>query len=93
MASTAEELSSQAEQLQSTIGFFKIGQQGSGMARQAVVSHQMPTVQSESKSNTSQLTHETVPTTHAGSEATDQRGIALDMGGGTDNLDDEFEKY
>jgi methyl-accepting chemotaxis protein len=94
MASTAEELSSQAEQLQNTISFFQIGKDSRSIARQSTVSHQLPTVH---QTNTAQVTHKAVQTTPASmtsvSEPEERRGMTLDMGGGTDNLDDEFEKY
>jgi methyl-accepting chemotaxis protein len=97
MASTAEELSRQSEQLQNTIAFFQIGKDDRSMARQSVVSHKSLIERPGFNNNTAQATNETVQVTPASmssvSEPLESRGMTLDMGGGADNLDDEFEKY
>jgi methyl-accepting chemotaxis protein len=86
MASTSEELSSQAEQLQDTISFFKLEDQRSGFSRQpkktvAVTSKTKVSARIPAEKKTS------VSKPSAGG------GLLLDMGSGTDKLDDEFEKF
>jgi methyl-accepting chemotaxis protein len=89
MSSTSEELSSQAEHLQDTIAFFKISDdKNMTSVRQnrsadhnvtaAVIKHEIKTPQV--------ITHET-------GETNKPAGVSLDMNGGKDKTDDEFEKY
>jgi len=80
MASTSEELASQADLLKDTISFFRID--GSG-------------VQQASRAR---LPHHKVQIAHAGHIAPKPvakkgPGITLNMTGGSDHLDDEFEKF
>jgi methyl-accepting chemotaxis protein len=89
MASTTEELSSQAEQLKSTIAFFTL-ETGRRQQIAAAPRH----------SAAKQLVLSHNPGAHAGmpkfAKADKKReAVHLDMGGhgGTDHLDDEFEKY
>ncbi len=81
MASTCEEISSQGEQLQDTIGFFRIGESG---GREKHAKRQS----SAAIARPVQKTH-----TRAGNGAGRERGLALDLGGGKDKLDDEFERF
>jgi methyl-accepting chemotaxis protein len=82
MASTSEELSSQAEQLKDAISFFRID--ANMMSHSSGSSHR-PT----------QKKH--VQIAHAGRTVSKpparKGGVSLDMGGGADHLDDEFEKF
>lgn len=81
MASTSEELSSQAEQLQDSISFFRID---TNMMKTSASGRRPPrkTVQ---LANAGHIAHKPA----VGKKS----GIVLDMGGGADRLDDEFEKY
>ena len=88
MASTAEELASQAEQLQSTIDFFKIDDSAQIAMNKTAIS--MEAVQEKAHV---QVVAETAPKPL---EAGRPAGIALDLGTGGnvgDGKDDEFEKY
>jgi methyl-accepting chemotaxis protein len=82
MASTSEELSSQAEQLQDTIAFFKVDSRTSGMTRKPVAAK---------KGKSAAIAHvsgkRSAPAKGAGS------GLMLDMGKGKDKLDEEFEQF
>jgi len=82
MASTSEELSGQAEQLKDTISFFRID---TSMMRSSPGSARRPA-------------RKAVQIAHAGRSTSkpatrNSSGIALDMGTGSDHLDDEFEKF
>jgi len=82
MASTSETLAGQAEQLQQTIGFFKVDTLSSGMTRKA-----LPT----RKSRTAAIAHvasaKSSPAPRRGS------GLLLDMKSAKDRLDDDFEQF
>jgi methyl-accepting chemotaxis protein len=82
MASTSEELASQADLLKDTISFFRIdgtsGQQAS-RARVRIPQHKVQVA------HAGHIAHKPV--------AKKGPGIALDMAGGSDHLDDEFEKF
>ncbi len=84
MASTSEELSGQAEQLKDTISFFRIDgnlmrSSSGGSRRSAPKKH----------AQIAHLSHKSAPP----SRRLQSGGVALDMGGGPDHLDDEFEKF
>ena len=79
MASTSEELNSQAEQLQHTIAFFKVDS-GSG-AR--VTTRALPSPKGTSLK----------PVAKPSAPKTASKGLQLDMGSGSDKLDDEFERF
>ncbi len=81
MASTAEELSSQAQQLQSSISFFKIGNDGGYQAARVNVPRQAP-VQTQPKKAVSPKPI-----------APKSGGMKLEMGGGADNEDSDFERF
>ncbi len=79
MASTSEELSSQAEQLQDTIGFFKVDTAGAKrQARRAVPPKAAP--------KRAAIAH------LAKGAAPKPGGVRIDMAGGRDTGDDEFER-
>jgi methyl-accepting chemotaxis protein len=96
MSSTAEELASQAKQLQSTIAFFKIGDNGSDIkTHQTVRKETYPTV--THRANTAFVADETgqiyqTDTTQTKGTATPS-GITLELDDNSDKLDDDFEKY
>jgi len=83
MASTSEELSSQAEILKDTISFFRID--AGSMRNSCSVAAPRP----------AQKKH--VQIAHVGRSASKpvarKGGVSLDLGGGSDRLDDEFEKF
>ena len=83
MASTSEELSSQAEQLQGTISFFRLDSRGGAPVRQtpAPAEKKRPALLSSKRS---------AKVTKSSSKS---GGLDLDMGSGSDNLDDEFERF
>ena len=97
MASTSEELSSQAEQLQDTVAFFKTGDDGSGMKRQVMTRQRVRAPKTVRKANVTRIVQEEAKTPQVvlneTTEAEKPAGIALDLGGGKDGTDDEFEKY
>jgi methyl-accepting chemotaxis protein len=80
LASTSEELSSQAMQLQTSIEFFKVSGSGTTKAKKAVVARAAAPVKH------AQLAKNAEPKAAQG-------GVALDMGGGHDADDKEFEKF
>jgi methyl-accepting chemotaxis protein len=84
MASTCEELSSQGEQLQDTIGFFKIGESG-GREKHAKRAYKQGDA---AMTRPVQKTH-----ARAGNGAGREHGLALNLGDGKDKLDEEFEKF
>jgi methyl-accepting chemotaxis protein len=91
MASTSEELSSQAEQLQSTIAFFKMDSAGSGIAGKHGFKKAMH--KPVHKTAIAHIKKETAKPLVAENTAK-YAGVAIDMGnGGSDKLDDEFEKF
>jgi methyl-accepting chemotaxis protein len=83
MASTSEELSSQAEQLKESISFFRIdnSQHRSAPSARPPI-HQAATIKRVSSVKPSPARQTAAP-----------GGVVLDMGGGQDHLDDEFEQY
>jgi methyl-accepting chemotaxis protein len=82
MASTSEELSGQAEQLKDSISFFRID---------SSLSH------SSAGSSQRHAQKKHVQIAHAGRSfskpAAKKGGVSFDMSGGSDHLDDEFEKF
>jgi methyl-accepting chemotaxis protein len=87
MSSTCEELSSQAEQLHETVGFFKIDETGNGRLKERA-----PAARTASKRSRGPLKGPGTPLIHKGdSESTG--GISLNMGSGKDKIDEEFEKF
>jgi methyl-accepting chemotaxis protein len=89
MASTSEELSSQAQHLQSIVSFFKIGENGSG--RRRTFAAKAPRVVQKTK--VAHIAHEAAKTADFKEAAPKQKGANLEMGGGADKADSEFEKY
>ena len=79
MASTTEELSSQAEQLQSTISFFSLDSHGAQRA--------LPHKAAPAHHRMPAVAHAAPKPAKAGG------GVHIDLGRGSDHLDDEFEKY
>jgi methyl-accepting chemotaxis protein len=86
MASTSEELASQAEQLQSTVAFFRVGNEGNFSPSRT----SFQTGRQKRKPRFEHISHVKHP---AMVKAGPVRGVALDMGSGSDRLDDEFEKF
>jgi methyl-accepting chemotaxis protein len=97
MASTAEELSSQAEQLQATISFFRVDEHGAGRVS-AIRKENVETKiepRKVKKAIVHQLSHGKANgygRKEAGIITAKAVGADLDMGGGKDALDDEFER-
>jgi len=98
MASTAEELSSQAEQLLNAIAFFNVDERGTdklaAIRREHVETRREP--KKINKANVHHLAHGTAngyAKKDAGMITRKAVGADLDMGGGKDSLDDEFEKF
>jgi methyl-accepting chemotaxis protein len=86
MASTSEELSSQAEQLQDTISFFKIGAGPGGYKKPTP-----PSAKSGARKPAMAISH-----LKKGRSQQEKggKGFELEMGsGGTDKLDEEFERF
>ena len=98
LASTAEELSSQAEQLQSAIAFFKVDEHRSDrVAVMRKVNTETETAQNRTKKvNLHQLSRAKTNgygKKEVGLITARAVGIDLDMGGGKDSLDEEFERF
>ena len=96
MASTAEELSSQAEQLQSTIAFFKIDDRRLSAGKFKGIAEVKPEDKKAKKENVHHLMRAKANGyghKEGGVITAKAVGADLDMGGGRDRLDDEFEKY
>ena len=85
MASTSEELSGQAERLQEIISYFHLD----GGAGKRAWSPPRP----EKKTGMQGAGVALIEQKSERMTATRTAGIALDMGGGTDHLDDEFERF
>jgi methyl-accepting chemotaxis protein len=89
MASTAEELSSQAEQLQSAIAFFKVDERGTGR----VVAFSKERVEARKEPKTTQklrVQHLAHAKANGYAKAV---GADLNMIGGKDEYDEEFERF
>jgi len=98
MASTAEELSSQAEQLQETIAFFRLDEHGAGKG--TALRKERVELTAEPKKIRKETVHHLVHAKANGHSKKDSGmitakavGADLDMGGGKDSLDNEFEKF
>ncbi|HEX9024346.1 MAG TPA: methyl-accepting chemotaxis protein, partial [Geobacteraceae bacterium] len=98
MASTAEELSAQAEQLQEAIAFFKVDKRAaarSGAARRTG-GNAGAEAGKPRKLDVRRLSHGKANgyAKHGGEGITGKAvGADLDMSGGRDGLDEEFEKF
>jgi methyl-accepting chemotaxis protein len=98
MASTAEELSSQAEQLQGAIAFFRLEEQGAGKV--APIRKEGVEVKAEPKKTRKETVHHLSHGKANGYAKKDVGmitaravGADLDMGGGKDSRDEEFERF
>ncbi len=95
MASTSEELSGQAEQLQQTIAFFRLNNTGN-----QTLGRPKPTAMPKNAKQPRLAQHATRPQNkiepaaekkgHWGKESS---GVQLEMGAGKDKFDEEFERY
>jgi methyl-accepting chemotaxis protein len=84
MASTSEELSSQAEQLSDAVSFFRIDGGNSRAPRQ----------QAAKQGKRIQIAHAGMKGKAVPAKRTSGGGINLELGqAGPDHLDDEFEKF
>ena len=83
MASTSEELSSQAEQLKDSISFFRI----EGSMVKGGGTSQRPA------RKIARIAHMAATSKPTAKGTPKPGGVILDMGGGADGLDDEFEKF
>jgi len=93
MASTAEELSSQAEQLQDAIAFFKVDEGQSGRAVAPLVAKKNTIAHLAKKTRSVADTADNpVPAVKVNGKGRSS-GVQLDMEGGADTLDAEFERY
>jgi len=100
MASTAEELASQAEQLQGTISFFRVDERA--LSRTAAVREALGEHHTEAKAihkpKVTHITHaqKTAPAKGKGKvtkAAVGGEGYDLEMDEGHDHLDSDFEKF
>jgi len=90
MASTSEELSSQAEQLQEMVAFFKIAEQTQKVGKKKQVAFEAKAA--PKKINISHLAE--IKKAEANGDAPKKSGVNLDLGnGGSDKLDDDFERF
>jgi methyl-accepting chemotaxis protein len=87
MASTSEELSSQAEQLQDIMSFFKIdSRSGGGQVRRAMAPAARP-------AKKKQAALPPVKQASKVTKVTGGKGLDLDMGLDNENLDAQFERF
>jgi PAS domain S-box-containing protein len=95
ISSTAEELASQAEQLQSTIAFFKTDESDSMRNRKvsAGVKCSLEAPQKKNKGNGSHMNVKSPLSSAAKKPHPQYAGVALDMRGDGDSLDEEFERF
>jgi len=95
IASTSEELASQSEQLQSSIAFFRTGNENAVSARAAkpAVNHARTSVPARKGNGSSGESKKRafVPSRKHGTPL--HAGVALDLAGNGDSLDDEFERF
>jgi methyl-accepting chemotaxis protein len=96
MASTAEELSSQSEQLQNTIGFFRVDNREA--PRRAAARQSRPAFGEASRHGSSGKVLNLAPVRkangyHAPAAGFATAGLDLDMSGAGDKLDTSFEKF
>jgi methyl-accepting chemotaxis protein len=91
MASTAEELSSQSEQLQNMIAFFRLdGKVVSSVGVQTARQKQVSNLSGQQfQAPQAALPQGSASTT----ENSNRGGINLEMGGRSDKLDEDFERY
>lgn len=87
MASTSEELSSQAEQLQHSISYFNTGDS----YRRNPPTGRTPAKKQSHHAAVAHIAHKPISSSPA--QRTKSGGVAIDMAGGSDALDDEFEKF
>uniref|UniRef100_A0A831UBM5 HAMP domain-containing protein n=1 Tax=Geobacter metallireducens TaxID=28232 RepID=A0A831UBM5_GEOME len=88
MSSTSEELASQAEQLQAAIAFFRTGEEGSARKVLPMASRRKPaTAKGAAASGSGRANGYHQPARAAAG------GVVLDMAGGSDPLDGEFERF
>jgi methyl-accepting chemotaxis protein len=95
MASTAEELSSQAEQLQSAIAFFKLDELGARLDRHSVAIGSKSDIQATAIVGEPQQLHVKRIQRQPGNGKTNGNGVALylDKKGNEEELDSEFERF
>ena len=98
MAATAEELSSQATQLQDTIAFFRLDEHGA--AKRVTYNKERVEVIAEPRKINKEAVHHLARGKANGYAKKDAGiitrkavGADLEMGGGKDSLDEEFEKF
>ena len=92
MASTSEELASQADQLQGTMSFFRVAEGGSS-PRVALRKPQAPARRTVRVSHLPGHANGYGAVPAARPARAVNAGVSLDMEGGSDRLDDEFEKF
>ncbi len=92
MASTTEELSSQAEQLQDSISFFKVQETGKRKVdgRKSIGAR---TDRDQQKTTLRPGSPALMRVAKGGGNNSQLTGANIDLGGGHDRLDDEFEKF
>jgi methyl-accepting chemotaxis protein len=90
MSSTAEELASQAEQLQGTVAFFKIGE---AAAPRKTGTGQPGGAKAPEKIRIKHIVQTGACGTLPGKALVNASGVGLDLGEACDRLDHDFEKY
>jgi methyl-accepting chemotaxis protein len=96
MASTAEELASQAEQLQSVIGFFKVDsgtRSVQNLTSKAVKSREDHKVSIGHLAQNKLSSFKKEPSKDKFNGKSNGHGVLIDMNGGTDKYDHDFEKF
>ena len=91
MASTCEELSGQAGQLQETIEFFKVVD--SGAAKRQKSARTQRAMARGLNASLRPGVHGPVQASRDGNDVTKHGGIAFDLDNGHDKLDNEFERF
>jgi len=90
VAATSEELAAQATQLQTTIGFFHIGEEGTAGA---AAHRERPVSGAGKRAVTKARTKSSPPDYQAGRKTANAKGPALDLETGAESSDGEFERF
>jgi methyl-accepting chemotaxis protein len=92
MSSTSNTLNSQAEELQGTVSFFRIGDNGKGRKKVTKTAHK-PAISHSVRSKESKPALVAEKTKGNGRDGAHSSGLALDLGKSRDVEDEQYERY
>jgi methyl-accepting chemotaxis protein len=92
MSSTSNTLNSQAEELQGTVSFFRIGDNGKGRKKVTKTAHK-PAISHSVRSKESKPALVSEKTKGNGRDGAHSSGLALDLGKSRDMEDEQYERY